>query len=134
MEDKIFRTIELENNQTLVIYDRSREIAADGYVVIMGARMEIQIQKGLFDGEPPSNPNLEEIQAILGTSICYEYIKERNMIRGPEKTQVFETLVETFLKNMGPYMARPSFPKKLILKEYRERIEKKERSKLTHPG
>lgn len=134
MEEKIFKTIELENNQTLVIYDRSREIAADGYVVIMGARMEIQIQKGLFDGETPSNPNFEEIQAILGTCIFYEYIKERNMIRAPEKEEIFENLVETFLKNMGPYMARSSFPKKLILKEYRERIEKKNKRKIKHPG
>ncbi len=125
MNDKIFRTIELENNQTLEIRDESRKIAADAYVVIMGARVKIQIQRDLFAAQEISDIQFADILEILGDVILYEYKSERNMIMDKEKDQVFEVLVETFLKNMVSYISKSIFPEKMILKEYRERIEKK---------
>ncbi len=125
MNDKIFRTIELENNQTLEICDESRKIAADAYVVIMGARIKIQIQRDLFAAQEISDTQFADILEILGDEILYEYKSERNMIMAKEKDQVFEVLVETFLKNMVSYISKSIFPEKMILKDYRERIEKK---------
>ncbi len=125
MNDKIFRTIELENNQTLEICDESRKIAADACVVIMVARIKIQIQRDLFEAQEISDTQFTDIMEILGDEILYEYNNERNMIMAKEKDQVFEVLVETFLKNMVPYISKSIFPEKMILKEYRERIEKK---------
>ncbi len=129
MNDKIFRTIELENNQTLEIRDESRKIAADAYVVIMGARIKIQIQRDLFAAQEISDTQFADILEILGDEILYEYKSERNMIMATEKDQVFEVLVETFLKNMVSYISKSIFPEKMILKEYRERIEKKNKSR-----
>ena len=125
MNDKIFKTIELENNQTLEIRDESRKIAADAYVVIMGARVKIQIQRDLFAAQEISDIQFADILEIIGDEILYEYKSERNMIMAKEKDQVFEVLVETFLKNKVSYISKSIFPEKMILKEYRERIEKK---------
>jgi hypothetical protein len=125
MSDKIFKKIELENDQTLEIHDESRKIAEDAYVVIMWARMKIRVQKDLFVGQKISDSKFGDILEIIGDDILYEYKSERNMIMAPEKEVVFEGLVETFLKNMGPYVSKPIFLEKLILKEYRERVEKK---------
>ncbi len=125
MNDKIFKTIELENKQRLEICDESRKIGADAYVVIMKARIQIQVQKDLFGAQEISDIQFADMLDILGDDILYEYKNERNMIMASEKDQVFEALVETFLKNMVPYIAKSIFPGKMILKEYRERIEKK---------
>ena len=43
MEENIFKKIELENNQTLVLLDMSRKISEDAYVVRMQANIEIKI-------------------------------------------------------------------------------------------
>ena len=129
MNDKIFKTVELENNQTLEIIDESRKIGADAYVVIMGARIKIQIQRDLFAARETSDTKIADILEILGDEIIYEYKSERNMIMAKEKDQVFESQVTTFEKNMVSYISKPIFPEKMILKEYRERIEKKNRYK-----
>jgi len=129
MNDKIFKTVELDNDQLLEIYDESRKIAEDAYVVIMAARMKIKIKKELFAAHKISDLKLADILDILGYQISYEYKSERNMIIANEKDQVFKFLVETFLTNLGAYISKPIFPEKLILKEYRERVEKKNRYK-----
>ena len=120
-----YQTLELENGHTLVISDLSRRIAADAQVAIMEAKMEIPIVPELFREEAVSQETLKDIQDVLGDHIAYVYKVERNMIMDRDKDEVFKNLVETFLANTGQYVRRNQFPEKLVLKEYRQRIEKK---------
>ena len=122
MEENIFKKIELENNQTLVILDSSRKITEDAYVVIMKANIEIKIEKELFSEDLLSDFKFEDILATLGDKVIYEYKIERNFIMDKEKDRVFEGLVKTYLDNLGQYVAKPKFPGKFILKEYKDRI------------
>ena len=126
-KDTLYKEIELENSQVLVIHDLSRKISADAWVVIMDARMEIRINKGLFVLEPVSEGKLADILDLLGDHIVYQYKVERNMIMDPDRETVFTNLVDTFLKNTGQYVCKPQFPEKLVIKEYNERIEKRKK-------
>ncbi|MBU3951311.1 MAG: hypothetical protein KJ658_04175 [Proteobacteria bacterium] len=112
MEETIFKTMELDNNQTLVILDKSRKIAEDAYVVTMGVRMAIRVHRDLFAENTVSDAQFDDIRKVLGDEFFYEYKSERNMIMSPEKDQVFEGLVATFIKNMVPYISKPIFPEK----------------------
>ncbi len=125
MNNSIFKTLELENNHILEIRDESRKIGEDAYVVIMGARMEIRVQQTLFAVKEVSDTQFADIRQTLGDNIFYEYKSERNMIMAKDKDQVFDAIVDTFLTNMVPYISKPIFPEKKVLKEYREKIEKK---------
>jgi hypothetical protein len=129
MNNKIFKTLELENGLTLDICDESRKIGADAYVVIMKARMKIQVQKSFFVAQGISDKIFTDILAILGDEISYEYTSERNMIMAPQKDAVFESQVNTFVQNMVPYVSKSIFPGKMILKEYNKRVEKKNKYK-----
>jgi CheY-like chemotaxis protein len=91
--------------------------------------MNVQIQKHRFVAQPVSDEKFADILAILGDDILYEYKSERNMIMAKEKEMVFENQVDTFVKNMVPYISKPIFPEKMILKEYRQRLEKKNKYK-----
>jgi hypothetical protein len=126
MERETYKKLELENNHCLEIFDDSRKIGEDAYVVIVTAKMEIPVTKELFS-TPVSDDKFEDIVNTLGSPIVYEYKLERNMIMARDKDEVLENLVTTFLENTGQYVAKPSFPEKLVLKEYRERIEKKKK-------
>jgi hypothetical protein len=120
MESKVVKKIELENHQTLVISDFSRKISEDAYVVVMTAGMEIKIEPELFDFEPLTDLKLREIIGVLGDRVMYETRSERNFIMDDQKDEVFDTLVRTFMDNLGQYVARPEFPGKFVLKAYRD--------------
>jgi archaellum biogenesis ATPase FlaH len=124
MEKKPYKKIKFENNHCLEIFDDSRKIGEDAYVVIMTAKMEIPVEKKMFTAETVTDQRFEEILETLGSPIVYTYKVERNMIMANEKDEVLESLVSTFLDNTGQYVAKPQFPEKLVLKEYRERIDK----------
>ncbi|MCP3875343.1 MAG: hypothetical protein GY699_19585 [Desulfobacteraceae bacterium] len=121
MEKTEYKKIELENNQTLVIFDASRKIGADAYVVILKAVIDIKIERQLFSDDPLSDFKYQDILATLGDSVTYEYHAERNFIMDHEKGAVFENLVKTFLDNLGQYVKNPKFPGKFVLKEYKDR-------------
>jgi len=122
MVNTIVKKIDLENNQTLVILDLSRKISEDAYVVTMKVIMEIKIEKQLFLNDMISDFKFEDILSTLGDTAIYEYKIERNFIMAKAKDEVFETLVKTFLDNLGQYVAKPKFPGKFILKEYKDQI------------
>lgn len=117
----LIRKIELENGQTLKMFDLSRKISADAYVVTMQATMEIKVEPGLFDQEPISGMTIDEIRDTLGEKVIYEYRLERNFILDHEKDGVLDALVDTFMKNMGRYISHPKFAPKLVLKQYKDR-------------
>lgn len=137
MEEKTrppYKRIDLDNGHCLDILDDSRKIGADAYVVIMTARMEIPVKKelfakGVFSEDEVSGEMFGDILDTLGSPIVYQYRVERNMIMAHEKDGVFDSLVSAFLENTGQYVAKPQFPAKLVLKEYRERVEKREKYK-----
>jgi len=122
MEQRIIKTIDLENGHTLVISDLSRKISEAGWVVVMKANMEIKIAKELFSDTPLSDFKFQDILGILGDKVEYEYKIERNFILNHDRDEVFGNIVETYIKNMGQYVAKPGFPGKFVLKEYKNRI------------
>ncbi len=127
MEKIPYKRIELENDHCLDIFDDSRKIGEDAYVVIMTAKINIPVRKALFTQEPLTDEVFEDILKTLGSPVVYEYRIERNMIMANEKDEILENLVTTFQENMGQYIANDKFPEKLVLKEYRERIEKRDK-------
>ncbi len=122
MESTIVKEIKLENNQTLVISDCSKKIGADAFVVVMKANMEIKVEEDLFKDAPISEFKFEDIKNTLGDRVVYEYRLERNFIRDHEKDETFDSLVTSFLDNIGKYVAKSSFALKLVLKEYKDRL------------
>jgi len=122
MEQRIIKTLELENGQRLEISDLSRKISEVGWVVVMKANMEIKIGKELFSDNPLSDFKFQNILGVLGDKVVYEYKIERNFIMDHDKDEVFKNIVETYIKNMGQYVAKSDFPGKFVLKEYKNRI------------
>ncbi len=122
MEKRIIKTLKLENGQTLVISDLSRKISEPGWVVVMKANMEIKIAKELFYDNPLSDFKFQDILSVLGDKVVYEYKIERNFIMDHDKDTVFNAIVETYIQNMGQYVAKQGFPGKFILKEYKNRM------------
>ncbi len=122
MKENIFKEMVLDNGQKLVIYDLSRKIGADAYVVIMQAAIVIKVEESLFSSEDLKGISFGDIAKCLGPEVSYIYKTERNMIFDREKDDVFESLVQAFLDNLGQYLSKPTFPKKFIIKAYGDKV------------
>lgn len=129
MERIPYRKLDLAHGHRLEIFDDSRKIAEDAWVVIMTAIMQIPVETSLFSSVSLSDGEFDDILKILGSPIEYRYRLERNMIMAHDKDAVLENLVNTFLENTGRYVANPKFPEKLALKEYKDRVEKRKRKR-----
>jgi len=121
MEEKIVKTIPLANDLTLELIDLSKKISQDAFIVKMTARLVIPVTSSLFPGETLPPNSLENIISKLGPTVTFEHKKERNFIMAPDKDKVFGHLVDTFMETLLPYISKPSFPGKYILKEYKDR-------------
>jgi NhaP-type Na+/H+ and K+/H+ antiporter len=125
MEEKVVKEVKLENNQTLMISDVSRKISEDAYIVIMKAKMEIPIEKNLFSDKEQKNFFFEDIIDKIGKVAVYEYLAERNFIMADDKDALFERLVDDFFETLVKYISMSDFPKKLILKRYKDKVDNK---------
>ncbi len=123
MPEEVYKTIELENKHTLQILDRSRMIGKDAFLVKMAARLEISITPDLFSLPLPDGVSVEKIIAVLGEQTAWEYEVERNFIKDKDKDAVFNSLVKTFLENLEPYVSKPHFPEKFIIKEFQDKTD-----------
>lgn len=120
MKETLVKTIDLENNRKLTIYDASRKVGADTWLVTMIARVEILINESLFNPEDLSSVNLDEIKKALGESICFEAKTDRNFINEAQKNTVFNGLCDVFLTNTRSYLSHPDFAKKFVLKKFKD--------------
>jgi hypothetical protein len=125
MKLKKIKEMVLENNQTIVISDGSRMISKDAYLVTMKATMDIAVEKDLFSDKEQKEIFFEDILDKVGPVAVYEFIAERNFVMADNKEELFEKLQNDFFENLGKYISKPDFPKKLVLKQYKDSINNK---------
>ncbi len=117
MSESLVETLALENNLTLEIYDGSRQIAQDRWVIKFIARLAVPVDPLVAD---ISEVDWDKIKAALGTSLLFEQKRERNFIDVEEKEAVFKSLCENFKATQLPYLTHPEFAKRFILSRYSE--------------
>jgi len=112
--------IELENGLILEIWDYSRKLAGDRWLVGFLAQVGVTPSKEDFSNEFYYEYFLENTDG----KVYYRYIKERTFIPEKEVQEVFKTIKENFLRAVLPYLSKPEFKTNLIKSEV-ARFEKK---------
>ena len=126
MNEKLIKTMDLENNMQLNLYDNSRKLAGDRWLVSLIVRMEILVSETTLPDDRQSVDHGEDLLAVLGEKVVFEQKRERIFVDESEKEKVLTELIDRFQKNTRHYLAHESFPQKYVLKIYGE--EKKKRS------
>lgn len=112
-------TMELSNGETLEIYDASRQISQDAWLVTLIFRITIDLRKKNFNATDGTTE--ENIRKSLGDTIIYEIKRERNFIKNQVKDHVLNEVKESFIKTNLKYLSHPSFAVKFALKRYNEK-------------
>ncbi len=120
MEEKLIKTIELKNKIKLDIYDRSKRMAGDRWLVSLVARMEIPVTKSIFTNGNQPVQDMEDIKEALGEKVVFEQKRERIFIDEQDKDKLLVSLVDRFIDNTLPYLSLAEFPGKYILKKYND--------------
>ncbi|MGD9160465.1 MAG: hypothetical protein PVG39_18760 [Desulfobacteraceae bacterium] len=120
MEEKkeLSEKITLENKLELVIFSRYKHTAGDRCQVTFEAGADVEIKEDYFKDQALNNLDIKNVRSILGEKTSYLYSKTRNFIAEDEKDKIFEDLKQQFLDNILPYISSPSFPAKLIKRNY----------------
>ncbi|MBW2616368.1 MAG: hypothetical protein JRD02_09360 [Deltaproteobacteria bacterium] len=120
MSEKLFETITLNNNLDLEIWDLSRVIAGDRWLVSMEARLNFPIEIEHLETLPDKEKVLAILKETFGEEISYRYNHENFFVDKNQKREVFQENLERLKENVLLYLSRPDFAKKLVLSKYRE--------------
>ena len=119
MGEDIIEKIPLNNGLTLDVYDKSRRVAGDRWLVHFVGAVTIDIERYYPDSE--SAPALNAVKGALGDTVCYCVEKKSHFVDQSEKDEVFKRLQNDFLNANLHYLSSPAFPPKLILRRYGEK-------------
>jgi len=125
MEEILIKSIKLENELTIKLFDGSRKIAGDRWFVSMIARAEVPVNINSFKGGRKSDISIDEIRSALGESVIFEQKFEKNFVDDTEKEKIINRQKESFISNVMPYISLPQFPQMYILKEFHKVAQKR---------
>ena len=122
---KLFKIIDLENGLQLKLYDQSRKLAGDRWLVLLTAAIDIPLDGVAVNAADKTAINLDECKKTLGAKIRFEQKRQRSFIDAAQKDQVFKDLVNSLLTSSQRYFNHPAFAEKVVAKAYREHFKKK---------
>jgi len=116
--------MDLTNGMQLNFYDASRQLAGDRWLISLIIRMEIPVAEVSVNDTGKSIEALNEIKEVLGEKVLFEQKRERIFVAESEKQAVFEELYNFFIDSVLGYLSNKAFPKRYVLKKYREKVER----------
>ena len=125
MKEKLIKTLDLENGLQLNVYDASRKLVGDRWLVSLIIRMDVPVAGALKKNSRESMENIDEIKDLLGDSVLFENKREKIFVDTVEKEMVFKELFDLFMNSSLKYLSKEIFPKQYVLKMYKEEMKKK---------
>ncbi len=125
MEEKLIKTLALENGLELNIFNCSRKVAEGRWLVLFIARIEIDISQDTLGQTISPDPDITEIRDALGNRVTFEQKRERNFVDEKAKNGTLTELIDFYIESLRKYLSNESFPKRYILKQYREHMSKR---------
>jgi len=128
MNDKtIIKTLELENDLCVKIYDQSKKLIGDRYQVIMDVEIEIPITHSRLEKDHPLLSDIQKLKQLLGDKVVFKKTRVKIFIDGKKKDSVMNSMIDSFITDIIPYLSRPDFPGKFIKKQYQDKVKKQSR-------
>jgi len=123
MEETHIREIPLENNLRVHLYDGSRRLAGDRWLVRLIARIHMPIE-AIWTPQPNDAVSKTALKEALGETPVFETAKTRHFIDEREKEEIFQSMQEQLLRHSLPYLGHPDFARRFLLKQYAEKLKK----------
>jgi hypothetical protein len=122
---EIIERQQLDNGMEFILYDCSRMIAGDRWLVDIRCEACIPVDASYWEIMAHEEPlNHLAIREILGEKLVFSSSKKRNFVDGKEKETVLQEMVQQVYDSILEYLKRPDFPQRLFKKQYRDARQK----------
>ncbi len=120
MEEVHIREIPLDNDLRLNLYDASRRLAGDRWLLRLIVRIIMDLDETWIPqpGDPVSKTALK---SVIGPETVFETVKTRHFIDERKKDTVFQSMIDDFVRHSLSYLAHPDFGRRFILKQYQDK-------------
>jgi len=112
----------LKNNLLINFHDISKKSAGDRWHVSLVAIIEIPIQEPIFEFINQEDIDITDIKKRLGDVVVFEQKREKVFVDENEKDGLIKKMINTFIADIVPYLSRPDFPGKYVVREYRKSL------------
>ncbi|UCF55902.1 MAG: hypothetical protein JSW15_07230 [Deltaproteobacteria bacterium] len=120
MPEKLIQAIVLDNHLNLEIWDLSRVLAGDRWLVCLEARMDISLEMKYFDSLPEKEKLFSVMEKIYGPEVPYRYKEEKHFVDQSEKDELVHEFIEMMKENLVPYLSHPDFSRRFIMSRLKE--------------
>ena len=120
MQERLVDTVELDNGIKVEIWDLSRRLAGDRWLVSLEARVDIPLAPDMLPPTPEREKFFQVLLKVFGGKIPYRYKQERHFVDEKEKDALFKEFISLLNKNVIPYLSHKEFAKRLALSKIRE--------------
>lgn len=118
---EIIERQQLDNGMELILYDRSRMMAGDRWLVDIRWEASIPVDASYWEIMAHEEPrNHLAIREMLGDKLVFSSSKKRNFVDAEEKETRLQEMVQQVYDSILEYLNRPDFPQRLFKKQYRD--------------
>ena len=123
MEETHIREIPLENDLRVHLYDGSRRLAGDRWLVQLIARIPMPVD-AVWTPQPDDPVSGTDLKEALGEAPVFETVKSRHFIDEQEKDEIFQAMQAELVRHSLPYLGHPDFARRFLLKQYAEKLKR----------
>ena len=121
----LIEEIQLDNNLRLELWDVSRTIAGDRWLVRLEARINVPLDNRYFESSENGDRHLSLFEEEYGRQIPFVHEEEKHFVDKKDKDRVFNQLLKFFRDNTEPYLSHKAFADRFIMSRLRELKQKK---------
>ena len=119
MAEQPFDTIDLENGLKIEVWDLSRKLAGDRWLVLLEIRMDIPLLIEHLLGLPDKEKAITILKGKYGDNVTYRHRLEKHFVADNQKEDIFKKFYKTVEVDIFKYLSRPNFAEKFTLLTYK---------------
>ncbi len=112
----LFEEIQLPNGLVAEVWDGSRLIAADTASVVIVVKIAVDVKPEYFEDPAACRKTI----GVFGSPLVFEYRNERTFTPAADREDMFREFLDSFKKDVMPYLSKEQFPKRFVLSKYQE--------------
>ena len=124
-QGSIIERHQLENGMEIILYDQTRRMGADRWIVELEFVAYIPIEESLWHMVANEDQQtLAGIRKKLGDRLKQTFTKKRIFVEEHEREHMLEEMIQQVFSGMMEYLKKPNFPTKLFKKQYHDARQK----------
>jgi len=118
MPKKLIEKISLPNGLILELWDNSRPIAGDRWLISLLAKVEVPVLPEYFSNLDNGEQAYRDLLAAYGDPVIFTQEKTRHFVDEKDTKDVLAGLCKRFKDNLLSYLGNPRFALLYVMKKY----------------